>query len=83
MEREGAIKSNACVNDRIVNMAQIKHDSNACTWREWNKSYGIGDSSPECLHLVVVGELAGLKDLTGCAGGNFMFLVGLPKPDRP
>ena len=36
-------------------------------------------------HLVVVGGggLAGLNDLTGYAGGNFMFLVGPPEPDRP
>ena len=39
--------------------------------------------SPDCLHLVVVGGLAGLNDLTGYAGGNVMFLVGPPKPDRP
>jgi hypothetical protein len=38
---------------------------------------------PECLHLVMVGELAGLHDLTGYDGWNFMFLVGPPKPDRP
>jgi len=30
-----------------------------------------------------MGELAGLSDLTGYAGGNFLFLVGPPKPDRP
>ena len=40
--------------------------------------------SPECLHLVVVGGgVAGLNYLTGYAGGNFMFLVGPPKLDRP
>jgi hypothetical protein len=33
------------------------------------------------LHLTVVGELASLSDLTGNAGGNFMFLVGPPKLD--
>jgi hypothetical protein len=38
-------------------------------------------NSHECLHLVEVGELAGLNDLTGSAGGNFMFVVGRPKPD--
>jgi len=27
--------------------------------------------------------LAGLNVLTGYAGGNFLFLVGPPKPDRP
>jgi hypothetical protein len=31
----------------------------------------------------VVGGIAGLNDLTGYAGGNFLFLVGPPKPDRP
>jgi len=31
----------------------------------------------------VAGRLAGLNDLTGYAGGNFLFLVGPPKPDRP
>jgi hypothetical protein len=36
-----------------------------------------------CLHLAVVRALAGLDDLTGYAGGNFRFLVGPPKPDRP
>ena len=45
------------------------------------------NTSPDCLHLVVVGGwvegLAGLNDLTGYAGCNFMFLVGPPKPDRP
>jgi hypothetical protein len=40
-------------------------------------------TSPECLHLVVVVELASLNDLRGYAGGNIMFLVGPPKPDRP
>jgi len=30
----------------------------------------------------MVGGLAGLNDLTGYAGGNFLFLVGPPKPDR-
>ena len=41
--------------------------------------------SPDCPHLVVGvgGGLAGLNDLTGYAGGNFMFLVGPPKPGRP
>jgi len=29
------------------------------------------------------GGFAGLNDLTGYAGGNFMFLVGPPKLDRP
>jgi len=29
------------------------------------------------------GGLAGLDDLTGYAGGKFMFVVGPPKPDRP
>jgi hypothetical protein len=29
------------------------------------------------------GGIAGLNDLTGYAGGNFRFLVGPPKPDRP
>jgi len=29
------------------------------------------------------GGFAGLNDPTGYAGGNFMFLVGPPKPDRP
>ena len=41
--------------------------------------------SPDCLHLLAEGGwwgLAGLNDLTGYAGGNFMFLVGPPKPDR-
>jgi len=27
--------------------------------------------------------LADHNDLTGYAGGNFLFLVGRPKPDRP
>jgi len=27
---------------------------------------------PDCLHLAVVGGLAGLNDLTGYAGGNFV-----------
>jgi hypothetical protein len=31
----------------------------------------------------MVGRLASLNDLTGYAGGNFMFLVRSPKPDRP
>ena len=46
---------------------------------------GIPDvKSSECLHLVVVGGvLAGFNDLTGYAGGNFMFLVGPPKSYRP
>jgi hypothetical protein len=39
-------------------------------------------ASPQCLHLVG-GGLMDLNDLTGYAGGNFMFLVGPPKPDRP
>jgi len=39
--------------------------------------------SPDYLHLVAVRGLAGLNDLTGYAGRNFMFLVGLPKPNRP
>ena len=30
----------------------------------------------------MVGGLAGLNDLTGYAGGNFMFVVGPPKPDK-
>jgi len=42
---------------------------------------------PECLPLAVVvvggAGLAILNDLTGYAGGNFMFLVGPHKPDRP
>jgi len=29
------------------------------------------------------GGLAGLNDLMGYAGGNFMFLVGPSNPDRP
>jgi hypothetical protein len=29
------------------------------------------------------GGLAGLNDLTGYAGGNFMFLLGPHKSDRP
>jgi hypothetical protein len=38
---------------------------------------------PDCFHLVWGGGgLAGLNDLTGYGGGNFMFLVGPPKPDR-
>jgi len=42
-------------------------------------------ASADCLHLVGVGgrRLEGLSNLTGYAGGNFMFLVGSPKPDRP
>jgi hypothetical protein len=39
--------------------------------------------SPECLHLVAMGGLTCLSDLMSYADGNFMFLVGLPKPDRP
>jgi len=36
--------------------------------------------SSDCLHYVVRGGgvLAGLNDLTGYAGGNFLFLVGPP-----
>ena len=37
----------------------------------------------DCHHIVVVGWLASLNDLTGSAGGKFMFLVRPPKPDRP
>jgi len=40
------------------------------------------ESSPECLHLIVVGGLARLNDLTGYAGRDYMFLVGPPKLDR-
>ena len=38
---------------------------------------------PECFHLNVVGGLACLNDLTGYAGGKYMFLVGPPQPHRP
>jgi len=48
-----------------------------------NISHHIQGLSPECLHLVMVGGLAGLNDLTGYASENFMFLVGPPKPDMP
>ena len=48
-----------------------------------NISSNTTNCPPDCLHLVVVGGLAGLNDLMGYAGGNFMFLVGPPKPDRP
>jgi squalene cyclase len=30
-------------NDRIVTITRIKYNSNVYTWREWNKSYGMGD----------------------------------------
>jgi hypothetical protein len=43
---------------------------------------GVFRESPDCLHLVVVGGIAGLSDLTGYAGGNFMSLVGPPKPGQ-
>jgi len=33
--------------------------------------------------MVGEGGLAGFNDLTGYAGGNFMFLVGPTKPGRP
>ena len=39
--------------------------------------------SSECLHLVVAQRLACLSDLTNYAGGNYVLLVGPPKPDRP
>jgi hypothetical protein len=43
----------------------------------------------ECHHLAVVVVVvvavgvASLSDLTGYAGGKFMFQVGLPGPDNP
>jgi len=39
--------------------------------------HGLGRLTPDFLHL------AGLNDLTGYAGENFMFLVGPSKQDRP
>ena len=41
---------------------------------------GVFRESPPCLGG---GGLAALNDLTGYAGGNFLFLVRPPKPDRP
>jgi len=41
-ERKDAIKRSTDFNDRIANISRIKYNSNACTWREWNISYGMG-----------------------------------------
>jgi hypothetical protein len=46
-EREDAIKSSTDFNDRIVYNTRIKYNSNAYTWREWNKTYGMGDRGVE------------------------------------
>jgi hypothetical protein len=51
--------------------------TNECRATKYGYTVGNNLSPPECLHL------ASLNDLTGYAGGNFMFKVGPPKPDRP
>ena len=67
----------------------IKRKLNSCSHICDYKIYGRAilflhsQIPPDGLHFVVVGGgLAGLNDLTGYAGGDFMFLVGPSKPDR-
>ena len=45
--------------------------------------YVYFDTLPRLSQPCRGGGLAGLNDLTGYAGGDFMFPVGPPKPDGP
>jgi hypothetical protein len=46
-EREDALKRSTPFNGRIVNITRRKYNSNAYTWREWNKSHIIGEGGRE------------------------------------
>jgi hypothetical protein len=67
------------MQDNITTNSVINPTKYSYSWQIFTLFY----HAPPNVSTLSWWGVAGLNDLTGYAGGNCMFPVGLPKPDTP